>query len=1026
MQVWDFKKNKLAKKISTNFSKYFLKYIKKKVKKRLRRIKSKDKKKWVYSYTYKKLKQQVAKQKGRVRLLRSFSPQQLLFFLTVPKELQEHEISRAKNYSLDIEQYTKFIAEWNKISSRPWRSYMYPKNMATEHSFKGFVSQVYLDLKYLSHKRRLMPAEGRVSMLRRSLRHYYRQMARFFKVYKPGLKGDKKHRFFISFAHNLNAIEYKQWLVDEVQKWLEYKGKTQPAFKKQYQPKEYEPLSYLDQSGNKRSADPSQFYQFLLLKKQKQLKIAGSIISHLLRKKRSMAVLSGYIQYKINQFKDYHDKFGTELAELEEQVIPFYWFIKSWRFEDEKYFKKNIKLHRRKYGWYTLFKTKIQRVVHKHRYVFHTIPQNRFSYVAFLIRKMQLFKRFKRKKRTPWLPPHLYRRKKWQEKMQSLTNNYLRHIREEQIWWLRKRLASYYKGTQRTVSLTKRARSKFFKNMFWFALPKIVLELLGGRITRYKMINTWRVLGKVPAYVPFGVYKFYRGVLLTQAYVEWFCMQQAWMDDVRNRESRWIRPQMSSRLRQGLYSWKGLLGFASLKFDTEYCYKYSWKNPKLFKGFFRLNVSALEKRSIWRYDMGSRVVPRVGKKRQGKFLRKYRYSLLKRRRLKRYLKKLRKFKKATKIEKLSLKRPVLKIKASKKRFLKRLLKKKKFTGLRLQLRRRKKALHEGRWSKFWWNNQYVFRLFYVTYKKKVGLQLGGRKFWSLFNGVRYWKNFKNFIKLHRKVWYYTQYMPSKFGYLQKVTAGGRYVKKQHNLVYNFNNSGYLSLLAGRPYKSPVTRMLSLCSRFKVPSFGHLTNCFVFHNYSNLLLKEVLSAGGRDTLNLIDKEGSLFRNPVEPLILSAVFYNSYLKMLVNGGELSVYNVGLARVPYLRVLLQYLKLLKQNYFYLFAEKQELSRAAYYGLTLFFKFLRIACQRKRVRLRYNLLQERWRKDFPIDRRLFVRKKKKLFTMKILLRRLLRWMYKIKKIPYFWSSTIKQTRMSTFSNIKAVLYKKNYKILV
>jgi len=116
----------------------------------------------------------------------------------------------------------------------------------------------------------------------------------------------------------------------------------------------------------------------------------------------------------------------------------------------------------------------------------------------------------------------------------------------------------------------------------------------------------------------------------------------------------------------------------------------------LFKGFFRLNVSALEKRSIWRYDMGSRVVPRVGKKRQGKFLRKYRYSLLKRRRLKRYLKKLRKFKKATKIEKLSLKRPVLKIKASKKRFLKRLLKKKKFTGLRLQLRRRKKVLHEGR------------------------------------------------------------------------------------------------------------------------------------------------------------------------------------------------------------------------------------------------------------------------------------------------------------------------------------------
>lgn len=65
------------------------------------------------------MKQQVAKQKGRVLLLRSFSPQQLLFFLTVPKELQEHEISRAKNYSLDIEQYIKFIAEWNKISSRP-------------------------------------------------------------------------------------------------------------------------------------------------------------------------------------------------------------------------------------------------------------------------------------------------------------------------------------------------------------------------------------------------------------------------------------------------------------------------------------------------------------------------------------------------------------------------------------------------------------------------------------------------------------------------------------------------------------------------------------------------------------------------------------------------------------------------------------------------------------------------------------------------------------------------------------------
>lgn len=50
--------------------------------------------------------------------------------------------------------------------------------------------------------------------------------------------------------------------------------------------------------------------------------------------------------------------------------------------------------------------------------------------------------------------------------MQPSTDQYLRHIREEQLWWLRKRLASYYKGIQRTVSLTKRARSKFFKNMF--------------------------------------------------------------------------------------------------------------------------------------------------------------------------------------------------------------------------------------------------------------------------------------------------------------------------------------------------------------------------------------------------------------------------------------------------------------------------------------------------------------------------------------------------------------------------------
>lgn len=67
------------------------------------------------------------------------------------------------------------------------------------------------------------------------------------------------------------------------------------------------------------------------------------------------------------------------------------------------------------------------------------------------------------------------------------------------------------------------------------------------------------------------------------------------------------------------------------------------------------------------------------------------------------------------------------------------------------------------------------------------------------------------------------------------------------------------------------------------------------------------------------------------------------------------------------------------------------------LFRSFLRKTCQRRRVKLFYNRYQQKYHMVFDPKAKKKVRKRYELFALKIMLRKLLKWLYQSDKLRYY-----------------------------